>query len=220
MRKFPPMPKIPYQLLEQDLTETIFTELNRAEAIALDTETMGLNFHRDRLCLVQLTSGNGMVYLVQLNQNRPTKLLQLLANPKIVKIMHYARFDMAMLYHHYQLMLQPIYCTKIASRLARTNTDKHGLNELTFSLLNIELNKQKQSSDWGRPELTQDQLLYAAADVYYLHQLRDQLQAILLREQRHELFQACCNFLPHRVLLDLGGWEEMDIFAHALTKKT
>ncbi|MGH7098762.1 MAG: ribonuclease D [Stellaceae bacterium] len=184
--------------------------------VAIDTETMGLNPHRDRLCLVQLSAGDGEAHLVQLSQDgyAAPRLKRLLADPDIIKLFHFARFDLAMLDHYLGVMAAPIYCTKIASRLARTFTDRHGLRDLCKDLLGIDLSKQQQSSDWGAPELSEEQLRYAAADVLHLHALRSRLDAILLREGRTDLARACFSFLPHRVRLDLGGWAEQDIFAH------
>ncbi|MGH7038483.1 MAG: ribonuclease D [Stellaceae bacterium] len=184
--------------------------------VAIDTETMGLDPHRDRLCLVQLSAGDGEAHLVQLSQDgyAAPRLKRLLADPDIIKLFHFARFDLAMLDHYLGVMAAPIYCTKIASRLARTFTDRHGLRDLCKDLLGIDLSKQQQSSDWGAPELSEEQLRYAAADVLHLHALRSRLDAILLREGRTDLARACFSFLPHRVRLDLGGWAEQDIFAH------
>ncbi|MGH7111917.1 MAG: ribonuclease D [Stellaceae bacterium] len=184
--------------------------------VAIDTETMGLDPHRDRLCLVQLSAGDGEAHLVQLSQDgyAAPRLKRLLADPDIIKLFHFARFDLAMLDHYLGVMAAPIYCTKIASRLARTFTDRHGLRDLCKDLLGVDLSKQQQSSDWGAPELSEEQLRYAAADVLHLHALRSRLDAILLREGRTDLVRACFSFLPHRVRLDLGGWAEQDIFAH------
>ncbi len=184
--------------------------------VAVDTEAMGLNPHRDRLCLVQLSAGDGEAHLVQLppGDYAAPRLRRLLADPGITKLFHFARFDLAMLYRYLGVMATPVYCTKIASRLARTFTDRHGLRDLCKDLLGIDLAKQQQSSDWGAPELSEEQLRYAAADVLHLHALRARLDAILTRESRTELARACFGFLPHRVMLDLGGWAEQDIFAH------
>jgi ribonuclease D len=184
--------------------------------VAVDTEAMGLNPHRDRLCLVQLSAGNGDAHLVQLSAGAydAPVLQRLLADRAVTKLFHFARFDMAMLYRYLGVMPQPVYCTKIASRLARTFTDRHGLRDLCKDLLNIDLSKQQQSSDWGAPNLTDEQLRYAASDVLHLHSLRERLDAILLREGRADLARACFEFLPYRVLLDLEGWPEQDIFAH------
>jgi ribonuclease D len=186
------------------------------DAVAIDTEAMGLNPHRDRLCLVQLSRGDGDAHLVQLSAGcyaAPT-LKRLLADRTVTKLFHFARFDIAMLYHYLGVMPQPLYCTKIASRLARTFTDRHGLRDLCKDLLGIELKKEQQSSDWGAPSLSEEQLRYAAADVLHLHALRARLDAMLARERRGELAQACFEFLPIRARLDLAGWAEQDIFAH------
>ena len=185
-------------------------------SVAIDTETMGLNPHRDRLCVVQLSNGDGSADVVQIPKDHTDapNLKALLANPNVTKIFHFARFDLAVLYQTLGVMPQPIYCTKIASRLARTFTDRHGLRDLCKDLLGIEVSKQQQSSDWGTEALSADQLRYAAADVLHLHALRARLDAILAREGRAALARACFEFLPHRVLLDLAGWAEQDIFAH------
>jgi ribonuclease D len=186
-----------------------------AKAIAVDTETLGLNPHRDRLCLVQLSEGDGTAALVQVSgSHETTELERLLTDESILKIFHFGRFDIAVLKHFLGVMPRPVYCTKIASKLARTYTDKHGLKDLCRELLGIELSKQQQSSDWGVAELTQEQLNYAASDVLYLHALRDRLDAMLKREGREHLARACFEFLPMRAELDLEGWAEMDIFAH------
>jgi ribonuclease D len=184
--------------------------------IAVDTEAMGLNPHRDRLCLVQLSAGDGDAHLVQFapGDYAAPRLKRLLAAPEVTKLFHYARFDLAMLYRYLGVMAAPVYCTKIASRLARTFTDRHGLRDLCKDLLSIDLSKQQQSSDWGASSLSEEQLRYAASDVLHLHALRNRLDAILAREGREELARACFEFLPHRVLLDLEGWPEQDIFAH------
>ena len=184
--------------------------------VAVDTETMGLNPYRDRLCLVQLSSGDGNAHLVQFSpcDYAAPRLKELLSDPGITKLFHFARFDLAMIYHHLGVMALPAYCTKIASRLARTFTDRHGLRDLCKDLLGIELSKQQQSSDWGAETLTEEQLRYAASDVLHLHALRGRLDVILARERRERLAGACFEFLPHRVMLDLEGWSEQDIFAH------
>jgi ribonuclease D len=184
--------------------------------VAIDTEAMGLNPNRDRLCLVQLSAGDGNAHLVQFapGDYAAPRLKLLLADPGVTKLFHFARFDLAMIYQYLGIMALPVYCTKIASRLARTFTDRHGLRELCKDLINIELSKQQQSSDWGADTLTEEQLRYAASDVLHLHALRNRLDAILAREGREALARACFEFLPHRVLLDLAGWPEQDIFAH------
>lgn len=185
-------------------------------SVAVDTETMGLNPVRDRLCLVQLSAGDGNCHLVQINDgayNCPN-LKKLLANPAVLKIFHFARFDVAMLKRYLGVDCAPLYCTKIASRLVRTFTDRHGLKDLCKDLLGVDLSKQQQSSDWGAAQLSQEQQNYAASDVLHLHALKAKLDAMLAREGRTDLAQACFGFLPTRAALDLGGWAEEDIFAH------
>jgi ribonuclease D len=184
--------------------------------VAVDTETMGLNPYRDRLCLVQLSAGDGDAHLVQFAPAsfEAPRLRRLFADPSVTKLFHFARFDLGVIYRYLGVMASPVYCTKIASRLARTFTDRHGLRDLCKDLINVDLSKQQQSSDWGSATLTEEQLRYAAADVLYLHALRARLDGILVREGRQSLANAAFAFLPHRVLLDLGGWAEQDIFAH------
>jgi ribonuclease D len=191
-------------------------DVNFGSAVAVDTEAMGLNPHRDRLCLVQLSAGDGNAHLVQLAPGayEAPRLKALMADSTITKIFHFARFDLAMIYHYLGVMAGPIYCTKIASRLARTFTDRHGLRDLCKDVLNVDLSKQQQSSDWGAATLTDQQLHYAATDVFHLHALRARLDAMLEREGRADLARAAFDFLPARVLLDLEGWAEQDIFAH------
>jgi ribonuclease D len=186
-------------------------------AVAIDTETMGLNPHRDRLCVVQLSSGDGSADVVQIpaGQVNAPNLTKLLADPAITKIFHFARFDIAVLYHSLGVMPQPIYCTKIASRLCRTYTDRHGLKDLVSEVLSVNLSKQQQSSDWGADTLSDAQVAYAASDVLHLHALREQLDAMLARAGRTDLAAACFAFLPTRAKLDLLGWGEEDIFAHS-----
>ncbi|MCO5131961.1 MAG: ribonuclease D [Xanthobacteraceae bacterium] len=186
-------------------------------SVAIDTETMGLNPHRDRLCVVQLSPGDGSADIVQIPQGHTDapNLKKLLGDPAVTKIFHFARFDLAALFNALGVMPQPVYCTKIASRLTRTYTDRHGLKDLVRELLGVELSKQQQSSDWGAETLTEAQLTYAASDVLHLHALRARLDAMLAREGRTELARACFDFLPFRARLDLGGWEDDDIFAHA-----
>jgi ribonuclease D len=191
-------------------------------SVAVDTETMGLNPHRDRLCLVQLSAGDGTAHLVQL---RPESLggggfacpnlKRLLADDSVVKLMHFARFDVAVLQHSLGITVAPVKCTKIAARLVRTFTDRHGLRDLCRELLGVEISKQQQTSDWGAPELTPEQLAYAASDVLHLHALWAKLEALLRRENRLDLAEACFAFLPARGRLDLLGYEEPDIFAHS-----
>jgi ribonuclease D len=184
--------------------------------VAIDTETMGLDHHRDRLCVVQLSPGDGSADVVQIPRNGADapNLRALLANPGVLKIFHFARFDLGVLQQTFGIMAVPVYCTKIASRLVRTFTDRHGLRDLCKDLINIDLSKQQQSSDWGAETLTEEQLRYAASDVLHLHALRGRLDTMLAREGREALARACFEFLPHRVLLDLEGWSEQDIFAH------
>ena len=185
--------------------------------VAVDTETMGLDRHRDRLCVVQLSPGDGCADVVQIPRGGPKgeNLRALLVNPNILKIFHFARFDLSVLMHEFKVMATPVYCTKIASRLARTYTDKHGLKDLTRDLLGIEVSKQQQLTDWGADDLTQAQVAYAAADVLHLHALKDKLDSMLAREGREELAAACFRFLPDRVRLDLSGWAAEDIFSHS-----
>jgi len=189
----------------------------RVRAVAVDTETMGLALRRDRLCVVQLSPGDGTADVVQIPPagGQATNLKTLLADPAILKIFHFARFDLAMLSDALGVMPGPIYCTKIASRLARTYTDKHGLKDLVRELLGVELSKQQQLSDWGAADLTDAQVSYAAADVLHLHALKDKLDAMLVREGREALALACFRFLPDRVRLDIAGWAADDIFAHS-----
>ena len=186
------------------------------DSVAIDTETMGLHPHRDRLCVVQLSNGDGSADVVQIPKGHgdAPNLKALLANPKVTKIFHFARFDLAALYNAFGVMPQPVYCTKIASRLTRTYTDRHGLKDLVRELLNIDLSKQQQSSDWGAQTLSEAQQSYAASDVLHLHALRERLDAMLAREDRLGLAQACFEFLPTRARLDLQGWDTEDIFAH------
>jgi ribonuclease D len=185
-------------------------------AVAVDTETMGLNPHRDRLCLVQLSAGDGICHLVQFARGEyiAPNLTALLVDPKVTKLFHFARFDLATLQAHLGVACRPVYCTKVASKLIRTFTDRHSLKDLCRELLGVELNKQQQISDWGAEKLTGEQLEYAASDVRYLHALRERLDALLEREGRRHLAEACFAFLPARAELDLGGWQEPDIFAH------
>lgn len=188
-----------------------------ATAVAIDSETMGLRLGRDPLCVVQLSAGDGDAHLVQLDRstyNCPN-LKSLLVNPDVVKIFHFGRFDIAMFHLHLGVVTAPVYCTKIASKLARTYTDRHGLKDVSRELCGIELSKAQQSSDWGQQTLTDEQVAYAASDVLHLHALRARLDEMLVREGRDHLARACFDFLPHRALLDVAGWEETDIFAHA-----
>jgi ribonuclease D len=186
-------------------------------AIAIDTETMGLDPHRDRLCVVQLSAGDGSADVVQIppGARDAPNLTKLIGDSAILKIFHFARFDMRTLFSAFGVMPAPVYCTKIASRLARTYTDKHGLKDLVKEVLGTDLSKQQQLSDWGTEELSDAQVAYAASDVLHLHALRDRLEAMLVRERRDALAAACFGFLPDRVRLDLAGWASEDIFAHS-----
>jgi ribonuclease D len=185
-------------------------------AIAIDTETLGLNPHRDRLCVVQISKGDGSADVIQIlpGQKTPVVLKRILADRKVLKIFHFGRFDIAVLKQAFGVVTRPVYCTKIASRLTRTYTDRHGLKDITRELLGIDLSKQQQSSDWGAT-LTPAQLEYAASDVLHLHELKAKLDVMLAREGRTARAQACFDFLPHRAQLDLEGWPEEDIFAHS-----
>ena len=187
------------------------------DSVAIDTETMGLNPYRDRLCVVQLSPGDGSADVVRIarGQTRAPNLERLLADPNVVKIFHYARFDVAVLYHTFGFLPGPVWCTKIASKLVRTYTDRHGLKDLLREVLGVEISKQQQSSDWGAPELTEAQIAYAASDVFHLHQLKERLTEMLVREERLEIAQSCFRFLPTKAALDLIGWDESDIFDHA-----
>ena len=186
------------------------------DCVAIDTETLGLLPHRDRLCVVQLSAGDGSADVVQIaaGQTRAPNIARLLADPNITKLFHFARFDIAVLFKTFGVMAEPVYCTKIASKLARTYTDRHGLKDLTRELLGLEISKQQQSSDWGSDTLSDAQLAYAASDVLHLHALRTRLDAMLKREGRYEIAQACFDFLPARARLDVMGWADMDIFSH------
>ena len=197
-----------------DLPDGLFAD---AEAVAIDSETMGLQLGRDPLCVVQLSDGKGEAHLVQLNRETydAPNLKRVLTDPKILKIFHFGRFDIAMFHLHLGVVTAPVYCTKIASKLARTYTDRHGLKDVSKELLGVDMSKAQQSSDWGAAKLSDEQIAYAASDVLHLHALRDKLDALLAREGRDGLARACFDFLPHRALLDVRGWEEVDIFAHA-----
>jgi ribonuclease D len=186
-------------------------------SVAIDTETMGLNPHRDRLCVVQLSPGDGSadVVKIRLGQTRAPNLEALLADASVLKIFHYARFDLAVLYHTFGFAPDPVYCTKVASKLTRTYTDRHGLKDLTRDLIGVELSKQQQSSDWGAEGLTEAQLAYAASDVLYLHQLKERLDPMLAREGRRDIAEACFRFLPTKARLDLLGWADSDILDHS-----
>jgi ribonuclease D len=184
--------------------------------VAIDCETMGLNPHRDRLCVVQMSGGDGEAHLVQVarGQTSAPNLGRLLEDRNVLKLFHFGRFDIAAMYNAFGALASPVYCTKIASKLVRTYTDRHGLRNLLQELLRQDISKQQQSSDWGAPDLTSEQLDYAAGDVLYLHQLREKLNLMLEREGRMEIAQACFDFLPTRARLDLSGWPETDIFSH------
>ena len=191
-------------------------DLDLGPVVAIDTETMGLDLSRDRLCLAQLSSGDGNAHLVQFAQGEydAPNLKALLTNPDVLKLFHFARFDVAAFYRYLGVVCEPVYCTKIASKLVRTFTDRHGLKDLCKELLDVDISKQQQSSDWGAPDLTNDQLKYAASDVLHLHRLRERLDEMLIREGRDGLAKACFGFLPHRTQLDLLNWDEPDIFSH------
>jgi ribonuclease D len=190
--------------------------LSFGNCVAIDTEAMGLKPVRDRLCLVQLSSGDGNAHIVQLKADNYTapNLKKLLADPKVTKLFHFARFDIGMMWMYLNVLTAPVYCTKIASRLTRTYTEHHGLKHLCKDLLNIEMDKQQQASDWGTATLSPEQLQYAASDVLHLHRLKETLDAMLVREGRVALAESCFSFLPSRALLDVAGWGEEDIFAH------
>lgn len=191
--------------------------LDLGPIVAIDCETMGLNPHRDRLCVVQLSGGDGNAHLVQIamGQTEAPNLCALLENPDVLKLFHFGRFDIAAMYNAFGALTAPVYCTKIASRLVRTFTDRHGLAKLLQEMLQIDISKQQQSSDWGAEKLTAAQLEYAASDVLYLHALREKFNEMLAREGRMEIAQTCFDFLPTRAQLDLMGWPETDIFAHS-----
>jgi ribonuclease D len=190
--------------------------LDLGPVVAIDTEALGLHPQRDRLCLVQLSAGDGAAHLVQFARDSydAPNLVRLLQDPNVEKLFHFARFDLAIMKRYLGAMARPVYCTRTASKLARTYTDKHGLKDLVKELLDVDLSKQQQSSDWGSEKLSEQQLAYAANDVAYLHRLKAALDAMLIREGRMELARGCFNFLPDRAELDLAGWEEGDIFAH------
>ena len=191
-------------------------DLELGNIVAIDCETMGLNPCRDRLCVVQLSSGDGHTHIVQIekDQKKAKNLTRLLQNENILKLFHFGRFDIAILYSTFGLLASPVYCTKIASKIARTYTDRHGLKNLLTELLDIDISKQQQSSDWGTETLSQAQIEYAAADVLYLHQLREKLDEMLERENRTNLAKECFKFLPFRAALDIKGWDSIDIFEH------
>lgn len=191
-------------------------DLDLGPMVAIDCETMGLNPHRDRLCLVQMSGGDGHAHMVQIapDQTEAPNLCKILADPKVLKLFHYGRFDIAAMFKAFGTLAEPVYCTKIASKLVRTYTDRHGLKNLLEQLLKVDISKHQQMSDWGARDLSKAQLDYAASDVLYLHKLRDRLNEMLVREGRMALAQSCYDFLPTRALLDLEGWPDADIFAH------
>ena len=191
-------------------------DLDLGDMVAIDCETMGLNPHRDRLCLVQLSGGDGNAHLVQIakGQTRAPNLERLLTDPTVLKLFHFGRFDIAAMYHAFGALTAPVYCTKIASKMVRTYTDRHGLKNLLDELLGVDISKLQQMSDWGAADLSEAQLAYAASDVLYLHGLREKLNERLEREGRMDLAEAAFEFLPTRARLDLAGWPEIDIFSH------
>jgi ribonuclease D len=199
-------------LYDRDLPEN----LDLGSIIAVDTETMGLNPSRDRLCLVQISSGDGDAHLVQISKDQilAPNLCKILSNPDVLKIFHFGRFDIAVIFIRFNVLCNSVYCTKIASKLVRTFTERHGLKNILQDLISVDVSKQQQSSDWGRPVLTQSQIDYAASDVLYLHKLKHELDIRLSRENRTDIAQACFEFLPRRAQLDILGWPNHDIFAH------
>ncbi len=201
------------RLFKHDLPD----DIDLGNEVAVDTETLGLNPYRDKLCLVQLSSGDGNAVLVQLDREtyEAPNLKRLLEDENVMKIFHYARFDMGVLKHWLGADVKPVWCTKIASKLARTYTDRHGLKDLVREMLGVDMSKQQQSSDWGTPVLSEAQKQYAASDVLYLHELKQRLEMMLRREGRLQLAEECFRFLPTRVALDLAGWPDTDIFAHS-----
>ncbi len=203
---------MPIDLHDGDLPEGLVWN----GSVAIDTETMGLNPHRDRLCLVQLSAGDGTAHIVQFRNGdfRAPNLRRLLTDASVTKLFHFARFDIATVYRYMGIVVEPVYCTKVAARLVRTFTDRHGLKDLCKELLGVELSKQQQTSDWGAAELSSEQLKYAASDVLHLHALRSRLDELLEREGRRHLAEGCFRFLPTRALLDLGGWDDPDILSH------
>jgi ribonuclease D len=205
---------LPNYLHEGDLPDGV---LAGAASVAVDSETMGLVLDRDRLCVVQLSAGDGDAHLVRFNRGQydAPNLKRLLTDPDVLKIFHFGRFDIAMFLLHLGVMTSPVYCTKIASKLVRTYTDRHGLKDLLKETINVDVSKAQQSSDWGAPTLTPEQVAYAASDVLHLHALKQKLDTMLAREGRLGLAKACFEFLPHRAALDVAGWPEVDIFAHS-----
>ncbi|AGI69989.1 putative 3'-5'-exonuclease [Octadecabacter antarcticus 307] len=203
---------MPNHLYQHDLPD----DLDLGPVVAIDCETMGLNPHRDRLCLIQLSSGDGNCHLIQISVGQTTapNLCKVLADPQVLKLFHFGRFDIAAMLNAFGTVTAPVYCTKIASKLIRTYTDRHGLKNLLQEFLRVDISKFQQQSDWGAETLSKAQIDYAASDVLYLHQLRDELNIRLVRERRTDMAQACFDFLPMRAKLDLAGWPEQDIFSH------
>lgn len=197
-------------------SEDLPEDLDLGQIVAIDCETMGLNPSRDRLCVVQLSSGDGNTHIIQIKkgQTKAPNLMNLLSNDKILKLFHFGRFDIAILYSTFGVITSPVYCTKIASKIARTYTDRHGLKNLLSEILDVDISKQQQSSDWGAKHLSKAQIEYAATDVLYLHSLREKLNEMLTRENRSELANECFKFLPSRAVLDIKGWNDIDIFEH------
>ena len=197
-------------------SEDLPEDLDLGQIVAIDCETMGLNPNRDRLCVVQLSSGDGNTHIVQIEkgQTNAPNLVSLLSNDKILKLFHFGRFDIAILFYTFGVNTSPVYCTKIASKIARTYTDRHGLKNLLSEILDVDISKQQQSSDWGTKHLSKAQIEYAATDVLYLHALREELNDVLKRENRFELANECFKFLPVRAVLDIEGWNAVDIFEH------
>ena len=197
-------------------SEDLPEDLDLGQIVAIDCETMGLNPSRDRLCVVQLSSGDGNTHIIQIEkgQAEAPNLVNLLSNDKILKLFHFGRFDIAILFSTFGVVTSPVYCTKIASKIARTYTDRHGLKNLLSEILDVDISKQQQSSDWGAKRLSKAQIEYAATDVLYLHALREKLNEMLTRENRSELANECFKFLPSRAVLDIKGWNDIDIFEH------
>lgn len=197
-------------------SEDLPEDLDLGQIVAIDCETMGLNPSRDRLCVVQLSSGDGNTHIIQIEkgQAEAPNLVNLLSNDKILKLFHFGRFDIAILFSTFGVITSPVYCTKIASKIARTYTDRHGLKNLLSEILDVDISKQQQSSDWGAKRLSKAQIEYAATDVLYLHALREKLNEMLTRENRSELANECFKFLPSRAVLDIKGWNDIDIFEH------
>lgn len=197
-------------------SEDLPEDLDLGQIVAIDCETMGLNPSRDRLCVVQLSSGDGNTHIIQIEkgQTKAPNLVNLLSNDKILKLFHFGRFDIAILFSTFGVITSPVYCTKIASKIARTYTDRHGLKNLLSEILDVDISKQHQSSDWGAKHLSKAQIEYAATDVLYLHALREKLNEMLTRENRLELANECFKFLPSRAVLDIKGWNDIDIFEH------